>query len=67
MVTTSVSPTPDRMVAARIVARFIEAGILPEQLRDETIAKLAAGRLRAEDWRKLAETAIAIDEMEDVA
>ena len=67
MATTPVSPTPDRTVAERIVERFVEAGVLPAQLGDEVITKLASGTLRAEDWRKLAETAIALDEMEDAA
>lgn len=65
MATSPTSQTPDQTVAVAIVERFIEAGVLPIQLCDETIEKLAAGVLRAGDWRKLAEKAIAIDEMED--
>jgi hypothetical protein len=50
--------TPDKNVATRIVERLLQAGLILAQDAPKTQQQLAAGLLRAEDWRLLAEKAI---------
>lgn len=55
------SPTPgapDETVAVRIVARLSQAGLILPQDAPKAQQQLAAGLLRAEDWRQLAENAV---------
>lgn len=54
----SVEKTPDEVVAEQIVARFVATGLLPEQYGEQTREQLANGKLKAEDWRLLAEIAL---------
>jgi hypothetical protein len=53
--------TADEIVAKRILARFMATRLLPQQYADSTQAQLAAGKMRAEDWRLLAENALEVE------
>lgn len=48
--------TPDDEVAARIIEKFREAGLLSETGLTKLYPNLMAGKLKAEDWRFIFET-----------
>lgn len=48
--------TPDEEVAVRIIEKLREAGLLSETGLDRLMPNLAAGKLKAEDWRFVFET-----------
>lgn len=48
--------TPDEEVAARIIEKFREAGLLSGSELTKLYPKLVAGKLKAEDWRFALET-----------
>lgn len=51
--------TPDEAVADKIITRFVEAGLISNQDKKRTREQLTNGRLKTEDWRLLAEKALA--------
>ena len=53
--------TPDEHVAEKIIARFIETGLLPPQYAEQARTQLTAGKMRSEDWRLLAENALELE------
>jgi hypothetical protein len=59
MTQSSIGSTPDQMVAAKIVERFVDTGLLPANQAKKLEVQLAEGRLREEEWRLIAENAIA--------
>ena len=48
--------TPDENVAARIIEKFREAGIISETGIKKLYPNLVAGKLKAEDWKFIFET-----------
>ena len=48
--------TPDEEVAARIIEKFREAGLLSEIDLKKLHPNLVAGKLKAEEWRFIFET-----------
>jgi hypothetical protein len=48
--------TPDEEVAAGIIEKFREAGLLSEIGLKKLYPNLVAGKLKAEDWRFIFET-----------
>jgi len=51
--------TPDEIVAQQIINQFVAEDLLPQALTDETWIYLTEGTSRPEDWRLLAEKAVA--------
>jgi hypothetical protein len=43
--------TPSELLSARIVERLIDEKLLSAQNGKKLLAKMAAGKLRPEDWR----------------
>ena len=48
--------TPDEEVAARIIEKLRESGLLSEAGLTKLYPNLVAGKLKAEDWRFIFET-----------
>lgn len=43
--------TPSELLAEKIVTRLVKEGLLTEEAAKNLQPKLAAGKLRSEDWR----------------
>lgn len=52
--------TPDEIVAKRIIDRLVATGLLPPKYAEYTQRRLAAGEIKADSWRRLAEQVLAI-------
>ena len=57
---------PDEVVADKIINRLVTARLIAEQDRDRAYTQLASGKLKAEDWRLLAEKALGRESREGV-
>lgn len=64
MTTSDRNETHDEIVARRIVERLVAAGLLPPAYADKMAKRLGEGKVKAEDWRLLAERALEQDSME---
>lgn len=53
--------TPSELLAQKIVARFIESGILPEAYSEDAQTLLSGGISNPEDWQLLAEKALELE------
>lgn len=56
------SPPPDAIVARRIIQLFQHGKLLPHELAISLSDQLAEGTMKEEDWRLLAEKALALEE-----
>lgn len=57
----SQSSPPDEQVAQRIVAQLLAGGLIVPQQAEAVRRGLAAGTLKAADWRLLAENALQME------
>lgn len=57
--------TPDEEVAARIIEKLREVGLLSEAGLKKLYPNLVAGKLKAEDWRFIFETYLPDAEVAD--
>lgn len=57
--------TPDEEVAARIIEKFREAGLLSENGLAKLYPNLVAGKLKTEDWKFIFETYLPVTEDAD--
>lgn len=53
--------TADEIVAKRIVDRLVTVGLLPQDYAPHTQQRLAAGDIKADSWRRLAEKVLDIE------
>ena len=53
--------TPSELLAQKIVARYVELGLLPEAYSSEAQRLLISGVSKPEDWQLLAEKALELE------